>query len=170
MVLSTRGEGTVGQQSGAPTQVKAMVPFVAQLAAALDDGSMAKHSRHVMMAGLVDFYKTLQCGGLFLSAQDQLALDTAVYDVIANYAWLAHTHMLAGNVRYNIVQKVHMLAHLPEIARKTINPRFVSTYTEESFVGQGARLYNRVAYHDKQQKAVLSKYLIALQLKYAKLD
>jgi hypothetical protein len=39
--------------------VKALVPFVAELARKLDDGTYRKHSRHSMMDGLVQFYEVL---------------------------------------------------------------------------------------------------------------
>jgi hypothetical protein len=72
--------------------------------------------------------------------------------------------MLHGQVRYNIVIKHHYFDHLGDMCR-TINAPAVSTYTEESFVAQGGRLYNHGCFGASTQHSVLSKYLIALQLK-----
>jgi hypothetical protein len=90
-----------------------------------------------MMASLADSYRILQGAGMFLKPHELEAFDIAVYQCLANYQLLAHCSMSAGLVRYNVVQKHHMLAHIPQFARSSVNPRLVATYSEESFVGQG---------------------------------
>ena len=103
----------------------------------LDDGSPTKHSRNIMMASLVDTYTILGSSDTFLPEHSLAALDTAVYDCLSNYCFLAHVAMTSGQVRYNVVQKHHMMCHVPGHVRKSINARLTSAYTEESFVGQG---------------------------------
>ena len=88
------------------------------------------------MDGLSAFYAVLQDSGTFLDESQQQDLDSAVYQCLANYSKLAHLAMMSGQVRWNIVQKHHMMAHIPTFA-KIINPRMVSTYVEESFIAQG---------------------------------
>ena len=118
--------------------IKSLVPFVAQLAHHLDDGTDLKHRRCLMVAGLRDFYNVLQGAGDFLDEQELRVLDTSVYECLANYTFLAHHAMQHGQVRYNVVHKHHMMNHLVGFARASVNPRLVATYTEESFVGQGS--------------------------------
>jgi hypothetical protein len=118
--------------------IKSMVPLVAQLAHHLDDGTVLKHRRSVMVAGLRDFYNVLQEADDFVDEQQLQILDTSVYDRLANYTFLAHHAMQHGQIRYNVIQKHHMMAHLPGFARASMNPRLVAAYTEESFVGQGS--------------------------------
>ena len=90
------------------------------------------------MQGLQKYYQVLQNGLLFLDEDELQALDVAVYACLANYTYLAHSAMTSGLVRYNVVHKHHMFAHIPAVARATgINPRAVDTYTEESFISQG---------------------------------
>ena len=72
--------------------------------------------------------------------------------------------MEAGRVRYNITMKFHYMAHLPELAA-TINPIRVTTYLEESHLGHGSKIYNHAAYKKNAQRAVLEKWLIAMQLR-----
>ena len=84
------------------------------------------------MQGLQKYYQVLQNGLLFLDEDELQALDVAVYACLANYTYLAHSAMTSGLVRYNVVHKHHMFAHIPAVARATgINPRAVDTYTEE---------------------------------------
>ena len=89
------------------------------------------------MAGLSEFYQVLAGASHFLSEAECKTLDEATYKCLANYAWLAHWHMCRGNCRYNIVHKHHVMMHIPQMARFSVNPRLVSTYMEESFIGQG---------------------------------
>ena len=90
-----------------------------------------------MMAGLVDYYSILSSAGTFLTQDELRRFDIAVYQVLSNYAFLANWSMTSGLVRYNIVMKHHMMAHLPSMARMGgVNPRLLSTYTEESFISQ----------------------------------
>ena len=116
--------------------VKALVPFVLDLARSLDDGTDRKHSRRLMMDGLADFYNVMLASDVFLTETQLRALDDSVYQRLANYSKQAYIAMSAGQVRYNIVQKHHMMAHIPFFARN-INPRMVATHVEESFIAQG---------------------------------
>ena len=114
-----------------------MVPFFVELCSRLDDTTPLKRARHNMMSALGDFYNILNSADAFLTDQQNIAFDRAVYECLCNYQLLARDAMDRGQVRWNIIQKHHMMAHLPEIARQSVNPRYVSTYVEESFVGQG---------------------------------
>ena len=90
-----------------------------------------------MMSALGDFYNILNSAGVFLTEAENIAFDRAVYDCLCNYSFLARDAMERGLVRWNIVQKHHMMAHFPEIVRQSINPRLLATHIEESFFRQG---------------------------------
>jgi hypothetical protein len=146
--------------------IRALVPWLAMLARSLLDGTRVKLRRSMMIDALVEMYSLVETCGFFFTEAQLTALDASVYTILSNYAYLADHHLRLGNVRYNIVNKHHYLAHIPERAA-SLNPGKVSTYVEESFVSQGARLYNHGAFGPTAQLSVLRKYLVAVQLKYA---
>lgn len=146
--------------------VRAMIPWAANLAADLRDGSKTKERRHQMMQGLVSFYRIVEGHSFFLSEAAVAELDVALHRLLSNYCYLADLHMRAGRIRYNVVYKHHYSAHFVDLAR-SINPGKISTYCEESFCSQGARIYCHGAYGRETQHAVLRKYLVALQMKLA---
>ena len=86
------------------------MPFIAKVARMLDDGSPTKHSRNIMMASRVDTYTILGSSDTFLPEHSLAALETAVYDCLSNYCFLAHVAMTSGQVRYNVVQ-THLGIH-----------------------------------------------------------
>lgn len=144
--------------------IRALVPWAAGLASELSAGSRVKMRRAKIWTALLSIYRVLETGGMFLDAGALTELRGAIHELVINYVYVARHHMDRGNVRYNLVYKFHYLVHLGDFAA-SINPHRVSTYTEESFVAQGARLWNHGAFGAKTQEAVLQKYLIALQLK-----
>ncbi len=113
-----------------------------QLAADLDDGTPHKHQRHVMMSALSDFYVTLNGAGDFLNEQENADFEAATYTCLASYAFMATWAMSNGYVRYNIVCKHHLMAHYPEAARCSVNPKLGAAYTEESFISQGPDVHS----------------------------
>ena len=117
-----------------------------------------------MMQALADYYSIVDHAGMFLDLGQQAQIKSAVDAFLANYSYLASKSMRAGLVRYSVVYKHHYFAHVPELA-KSINPRIVATYTEESMCGRGAKLYNHGAFQGRTQQSVLAKYLVAMQLK-----
>ena len=71
-----------------------------------------------------------------------------------------------GELLYNVVTKFHYMAHVPDCAA-SLNPRILSTYTEESFVGKLASVYAALAngpYFATIQRSALLRYLTAMQL------
>ncbi len=85
------------------------MPFAARLVAVFDDGSSAKHRRNFMLDGLLQYYRIVECGGLFLSSAEHMKLEDVVRRTLVNYAYLANMHMNLGNVRYNITYRVPLL-------------------------------------------------------------
>ena len=74
--------------------------------------------------------------------------------------------MALGRVQYNVAYKHHSFGHLASQC-EVLNPRFVSTYTEESMMATGTRLYKALCngpYEHVVQRQVLSKYVTALEL------
>jgi hypothetical protein len=59
--------------------------------------------------------------------------------LLRHYGWLADRAFKAGLCRWSVVQKHHMLAHLPSLC-KYIAPRHVWTYGSESYMGLMAGL------------------------------
>jgi hypothetical protein len=116
--------------------IRALVPWLTKLADDLSDDSRPKVRRKELWRGMFTVYRVLETGGLFLSAKDLADLQSAIQTVCATYAYLAHHHMEAGRVRYNLTFKHHYLHHL-SVNAETCNPYHLSTYTEESFVSQG---------------------------------
>lgn len=85
---------------------------------------------------------------------------------LINYVSLNKEASDRGEQLFNLVPKVHYLAHLPDVA-EVLNPRYVRNYAEESFVGTVARIYGGVrstAHMGTTQAVVLTKYMIATQL------
>ena len=147
---------------------RALAPFVSTLAGELAAGDAVKTRRSLMMQGLLMVYSVLESSELCMCAANVEHLGAAMHQFLINYSYLASWHMLRGNVRYNLTFKHHYCQHLHAMAAATgINPAKVSTYTEESFVATGARLYNHNAYGTRTQSVVLAKWLNALQLKFA---
>ena len=74
-----------------------------------------------------------------------------------------------GRVQYNIVHKHHAFWHIQE-QLEICNPRFTSTYSEESMMKTGTLLYSDFAHgpygQDIQQK-VLKRYCTALELQWS---
>ena len=71
-----------------------------------------------------------------------------------------------GRSQWNIVHKHHAFWHLQQTL-EIINPRFLSTYSEESMMKSGTLIYAAMAtglYFLKIQRKVLLRYLNALQL------
>lgn len=145
--------------------IRAMAPWAARIAASLAENGRLQARRADMLKSLVTIYKVVESAELFLEPDELHSFRLAVHSVCSNYGYLARAHMEAGRLRYNLVFKHHYLQHLCDTAA-TINPLRISTYTEESFVSQGARLYNHGAFGANTQQAVLRKYLVAVQLKF----
>jgi hypothetical protein len=77
--------------------------------------------------------------------------------------------MARGRVQWNLVSKHHAFQHYEQVIQ-VINPRLLATYTEESMMKTGTRLYSVLAhgqYADRIQHQVLSRYLTALELQWS---
>ena len=70
--------------------VRALVPFVAEVAAELQDGSRRQHRRHLMMTGLMDWYRLTDSSVTFLSVADQAEVREAVHRFLLNYQYVAN--------------------------------------------------------------------------------
>ncbi len=74
-----------------------------------------------------------------------------------------------GRVQWNIAHKHHAFWHLAEVLG-VVNPRYTSTYSEESMMKTVTRLYSSYAhgpYGRKIQRRVLSRYMTALQVQWS---
>ena len=77
--------------------------------------------------------------------------------------------MCSGALLFNIMYKHHMFVHVGDAA-ESINPKCLQTYTEESMVGRGAKMYEAACngpFVETIQPHVLKRYLVALHLRWS---
>ena len=92
-----------------------------------------------MVKALDDLYSSLDKPDLVYTKVMQQAFEKSVEAFLAHYGMLASLSMQAKQLRFSIVQKHHLLAHLPSQSR-FIAPRCAVTYGGESFMGLMVRL------------------------------
>ncbi len=118
--------------------VRAIIPWVTRLATDMAvTGDRVKVRRQNMMEALSCFYSLCETSGMFFTDSQQVQFRECLLTFGVHYHVLAAHHCSLGNVRYNIVAKHHYMQHLPEFL--SVNPHHISTYSEESFIAQGAR-------------------------------
>lgn len=95
--------------------------------------------RLAMVKALDDLYSSLDRPDLVYTKVMQQAFEKSVEAFLAHYGMLASLSMQAKQLRFSIVQKHHLLAHLPSQSR-FVAPRCAVTYGGESFMGLMVRL------------------------------
>ena len=95
--------------------------------------------RVAMARALDDLCTCLDEPNLVYTNRKQPAFEKIVEAFLAHYGMLASLSMQAGQLRFSIVQKHNLLAHLPSQSR-FIAPRCAVTYGGESFMGLMVRL------------------------------
>ena len=148
---------------------KALIPFGAEVARELDNGTPEKHARAMLLHYLARFVEIIEGEPIFCSTSAQQELEDVVNGFLLNYAFLARASMEQGKVLWQVVPKHHYFAHFAYIA-KLINPRMLRVYCEESMIGRICNIYSGCKhgpYHRTVQKTVLTKYLLALQLAFS---
>lgn len=109
------------------------------LATNFKNESKATHHRLACVKAIDTLYTCLDDPALVYPASLQELFSKSVEAFLAHYGCLATLSMEAGQCRYSIVQKHHLLAHLPSQS-KFIAPRCAWTYGGESFMGLMVRL------------------------------
>lgn len=144
---------------------RGIIPFAAELAAQLDNGTPKRHHRARCVVELNRFYQTVHAAGMFPTAEQSDAIRSSVGKCLKHYCWLAKDAVKAGKMAYNIVPKMHYFFHIGLRSRFS-NPRFGQTYINESMVGRVCSIYKAsmsgTGDHKVQQKSVLIKYLTGL--------
>ena len=72
-------------------------------------------------------------------------------------------------MQYNVMPKHHAFDHMSSLC-DIMNPKYLSTYTEESMMRTGTRIYSALANGDyplRIQGKVLSRYVCALELQWS---
>ena len=65
---------------------------------------------------------------------DQVKFEKAINTCLAHYGWLAKEAFKQNRLAWSIVQKFHLLCHLPQLSA-WLTPRHTWTYGSESFMG-----------------------------------
>jgi hypothetical protein len=84
----------------------------------------------------------------------------AIDGFLKHYQWLAKDAFTSGLFRWSLVQKFHMVAHLPQLSR-FLSPRWTWTYGSESFQGIMVHLAASAVHGTPAPKvpaSMLSKY------------
>jgi hypothetical protein len=109
------------------------------LASKFKTAEKTTHHRLAMVKALDSVYMSLDKPDLIYTSSLQSTFEKNVDAFLAHYGMLASLSMQANQIRYSIVQKHHLLAHLPSQSR-FIAPRCCWTYGGESFMGLMVRL------------------------------
>jgi hypothetical protein len=110
-----------------------------ELAQRFKTENKATHHRLLCIKALDSLYSCLDDPRLVFDDRLQSSFQQSVDAFLAHYGHLAGVSMNSNLCRYSIVQKHHLLAHLPAQS-KFIAPRCAWTYGGESFMGLMVRL------------------------------
>ena len=92
--------------------------------------------RLAVLAGFVAFDIICRKNGRFLSRQAQREIALAVQTSCVAYNSLALESWILGKTLYKLVPKMHMYTHMGYDMAMHANPRRVTTYQDEDFVGK----------------------------------
>ena len=117
--------------------VRNLVPYVAELAAQHNSGSLHDTRRLALANDLHEFYNLLQNEGRFFSASALASVQRLGNSVPILYAHLAAEALDSGTKAWKLVPKFHLYQHLClHQSASHGNPRFYWTYADEDMVGQ----------------------------------
>ena len=112
------------------------------------------------------FYNTMYSGGMFLTREEKATLTDCV-NRLGRHTQLLRTISESRNERHwYMPPKTHYGQHFPEQA-DLMNPRFSTTYSDESFIGVLTKIWAGSCngpFQNNQQRVVLLKALVLLIL------
>jgi hypothetical protein len=145
---------------------RAVVPFVRDLAVALDDGSPTRRHRRKACEWLVRIYEVMDNASRFLTQAEKDDLSYSIQRFLDHYMWLSCHSIRVGVLAWHYTPKHHYLLHVAFMA-DLINPKCVQNYRDESFVGVTTTLSAANAngrWERTIQIRTLRKYLVGLQI------
>lgn len=166
--LRSNGWGDLHGPAFKAAIVRSAAPFIADLVAThcIGDEILDRSLRGVT-AKLAEFYQILYDAPMFLAPASRARLQAVCLEFGLHYQRLRELSRRAGLLAFAVTPKVHKLQHVPMLA-KSINPRFVQCYIEESIVGSVVGSYKgsvRGRYRPSVQRVVLVKRLAGLLLR-----
>eukprot|EP00971_Amphidinium_carterae_P351522 6492152-Amphidinium_carterae.1 len=123
-------------------QARHFVPVLLQLlqeTPAMGSGEYVKH-RLLCTQALISLYQVFESAGLLLSNGEAATATKYGNEFLFHYNWLAVGSMRAGRLRWQVTIKFHYLAHMETWLAHGNNPKYLSTYGGEDFVGKIARI------------------------------
>lgn len=111
------------------------MPVACELAKAHAGSAYGNH-RYEMLVALNEVYGLVDSPlHMFKWPEpDQVKFEKAINKCLAHYGWLAKEAFKQNRLAWSIVQKFHLLCHLPQLSA-WLTPRHTWTYGSESFMG-----------------------------------
>mgnify|MGYP001116255074 CR=1 FL=1 len=100
-----------------------------------DPGSAYYVNRLACVALRCRFYAICECAKHVLPPDAATAGGTCIKDFLRHYSLLAEEAVTHNRLRWQVTIKFHYLAHVVDDIHY-MNPKYVSTYTPESFIGK----------------------------------
>ena len=144
------------------------MPFLKTLAKhQLKDTRNTDHvCMHILIDHCITYINVLNNSGTFLNEAQLKQLNEATQGVGMYLQLLRSRAKEAKQMLWWIQPKAHYMQHIPEEA-KLINPKVVTCYIEESFIGKVAKVWissKNGPYAETIQELVLLKYLVWLAI------
>ena len=117
-----------------------------------------------MMENLVEFYDLIHSTDAFFDLETANRFQKVVFRFLKFYCLLSDEAISSGSVRWQVVMKHHLMAHMG-LRHMDLNPKFGSTYSDESMVGRMCKIVASSLdgnHHKVHQRTALTKYLLWL--------
>ena len=130
------------------------------------------HSKHrtKCMEALERLYDTIDHGDVIFTRRERLQFRSHCEAFLSHYSWLAKSAMQQRQLRWSVVPKFHLSAHLPDQA-EYINPRCTWAYAGEHMVGLMAALGQSCLSGTPAWlvcRTLVAKYRVAMHLRITK--
>ena len=144
--------------------VKHLIFWCAELSAQhAHIGDLSSCMRHLAMASLADFHRTLDRSALFVSLDAANAAERSCVEHLRAVQWLAAQSDAELTQLWGLRPKCHYLWHLATGLRATgLNPAALSCDMDETFMGT-LRGFGRTTRGASMSLRVLQRYLLALR-------
>lgn len=112
-----------------------LLPIVLAICEEHSSGSTRDRMRICCLKSLHTLYGIFKNAGQVLSDDEHKSAVDMVDRFLQSYHWLAAYHLNRDEAVFNFVPKFHMIYHIADMA-KWLNPRLVSCYGFESYIGK----------------------------------
>lgn len=151
-------------------EIKGLVKPAARLAEMYNDGTADSKHRVLMMANLAKVYSTIAEADMRLTSDQFNTLDGAMDRFLLHYSFLGKGAFDANLNLYSFVPKFHYMYHMIQQAR-FLNPRFVTCYSGEDYVGKVSQLGHTCLYGTasfRLSHAMFHKYRQAMYITFTR--